>query len=288
MFSILEFLKYLFLGIIQGFTEVIPVSSSGHVSIAQEILQIHTDEGLLFLILVNVGSLIALVYHFRKRIIELISGFMKFVFRKSTRDITRPHFEYGMMIVLATIPAGVVGVFFGDAIDSIYLDNRMLLVGVGLLVSATFLYIVRDASYVNGRQTVTFGDALSVGLFQMFGVLPGLSRNGITTSSGLLRKMSMETALVFSLLLSIPLSVGSIVVYGYKIVNGGAAGLGFDSSNLYQYVYYFAAFLASLIATRFALKFIFIFFRRGRLVYFSLYLFAVGTIALIFGVIQIG
>jgi undecaprenyl-diphosphatase len=288
VFSILEFLKYVFLGIIQGFTEVIPVSSSGHVTIAQEILQIQIDEGLLFLILVNIGSLIALIYHFRKRIGDIITGFFRYLFRKSMREESRPQFEYGLMIALATIPAGVVGLFLGDTIDQVYLDNRMLLVGVGLLVSATFLYIVRDASYINGRQTVTFRDAVSIGLFQMFGVLPGLSRNGITTSGGLLRKMSMETALVFSLLMSIPLSIGSILVYGYKILNGGAANLGFDTANLSQYIYYFAAFLASLIATRIALKFIFIFFRRGRLVYFSLYLFAVGTIALVFGVIQIG
>jgi undecaprenyl-diphosphatase len=287
VFSILEFLKYVFLGIIQGFTEVIPVSSSGHVSLAQEILQIRTDEGLLFLILINIGSLFALIYHFRKRISEIIVGFLSYIFQKSSRDLTRPHFDYGMMIAFATIPAGLVGLFLGDAIDQMYLDHRMLLVGVGFLVSATFLYIVRDASYVNGRQMVNFRDAISIGLFQMFGVLPGLSRNGITTSGGLLRKLSMETALVFSLLMSIPLSIGSILVYGYKILNGGAADLGFDTRNLAQYIYYFAAFLASLFVTRIALKYIFIFFRRGRLVYFSLYLFAVGTIALVFGVIQI-
>lgn len=288
LFSILELLKYIFLGIIQGLTEVIPVSSSGHVTIAQEILRVQTDEGLLFLILVNLGSLIALIAHFQKKIGELISGFFRFVFRPSSRETTREPYEYAWKLVVATMPAGIVGFVLMDSIDELYLANRILLVGVGLLVTATILYIVREASFVNGRQTVEWKDAFSIGFAQMFGVLPGWSRNGITTASGLTRKMSMETALVFSLLLSIPLSLGSLVVYGYRIYQGGAAGLGFDTSNFAQYVYYAFAFLANIAATKFSLKFIFQFFRRGRLVYFSLYLFAVGTIALVVGIVQAG
>jgi undecaprenyl-diphosphatase len=288
LFSILEFLKYIFLGIIQGLTEVMPISSSGHVTIAQEILQIHTDEGLLFLILVNLGSLIALIIHFRKRIGELISGFFRFAFVPSSREITREPYEYAWKLVVATIPAGIVGYFLMDSIDAIYLSNRILLVGVGLLVTATVLYIVREASFVNGRQTVEWKDAFTVGLAQMLGVLPGWSRNGITTASGLSRKMSMETALVFSLLLSIPLSLGSLLVYGYRIYRGGAAELGFDTGNFALYIYYAAAFLASIAATWIALKFIFQFFRRGKLVYFSLYLFGIGAIALIVGIVQAG
>lgn len=281
-------MKYIFLGIIQGLTEVIPVSSSGHVTLAQELLRVQTDEGLLFLILVNLGSLIALILHFRKRIGQLLKGFFVHLFVPSKRETTQEDYQYAWKIVVATIPAGIVGVFLMDSIDQLYLTNRILLVGVGLLVTATVLYVVRDASYVNGRQTVTWPDALTVGAAQMFGVLPGWSRNGITTGTGLSRKMSMETALVFSLLLSIPLSLGSLLVYGYRIYRGGAADLGFDTANFAQYVYYAAAFFSSIAATWFSLKFIFQFFRRGRLVYFSLYLFVVGAIALIVGIVQAG
>jgi len=288
LFSILELIKYIFLGIIQGLTEVLPVSSSGHVTIAQEILRVQTDEGLMFLIVVNLGSLIALILHFRMKIGDLISGFFRFAFVKSSREISREPYEYVWKLVVATIPAGIVGYFLMDSIDAIYLSNRILLVGVGLLVTATVLYVVREASFVNGRQTVEWKDAFTIGFAQMLSVLPGWSRNGITTASGLSRKMSMETALVFSLLLSIPLSLGSLVVYGYRIYRGGAAELGFDTSNFALYIYYAAAFLSSIAATWFALKFIFQFFRRGRLVYFSLYLFGVGAIALVVGILQAG
>ena len=286
---LLETMKYLFLGFIQGVTEVIPVSSSGHVAIAQQILQLQMDEGLLFLILVNTGSLIAILIFFRTLIMRLFVNFFRYFQKKSRNEIVQEDYNYVWKIIIASVPAAFVGFLFSSRINIYYERYGLILVGVGLLIGATILFIVKDYAKVNGRQTITYTDAIAIGFIQVFGLFPGLTRNGITTSTGLFRKMSMETSLNFSLLLSIPISVGSVLKYVYIIiVDGSSANLGFDPSNGYQYLFYFVAFGASIIATLYALKFLFKYFRRGRLVYFSLYLFVIGAIALTIGLLQIG
>lgn len=285
---VIETIKYIFLGLIQGITEVIPVSSSGHVAITQLILQIQTDEGILFLILVNTGSLIAILYHFRKMIGRIIANFFAFFSAKKRTEVVEDDFTYVWKLVVASVPAAIVGFIFSSQISGLYENYGLILVGLGLLISATVLFVVKDYAKVNGRQTISFQDAISIGLIQVFGMVPGLSRNGITTSTGLFRKMSMETSLNFSLLLSIPISIGSLLKYAYILIQDPSGNqLGFDPSNGYHYLFYFMAFVASVVSTRYALKFLFKYFRRGRLVYFSIYLFVVGSIALLFGLLQL-
>jgi len=283
--SFTELVKYILLGIVQGITEVLPISSSGHVAIAQTLFRLETDEGMLFLILVNVGSLVAILIHFWKTIIRLVKGFLRYIFVRSSRNETRDDFQYCLKIAVASIPLGIIGLSLKSTIESYYDRVPMIIVGLGLLVTATALYLVRNASYVNGRQTVSYRDALFVGFGQMFAVMPGLSRSGITTSAGLSRNMSMETTLVFSFMMYIPASLGSSLYYALEIIRDPAS-LGFDPSDFSQYVYYLLALIASLVATRFSLKFVFKLFRGGKLIYFSIYTFLLGMIALLAGIIS--
>ncbi|MFH0993377.1 MAG: undecaprenyl-diphosphate phosphatase [bacterium] len=284
--SIPELLKYIILGIIQGITEVLPISSSGHVAIAQELFSLQSDQGMLFLILVNIGSLLAVIYHFRRKVGALLSGFLRYIFRPSSREQTSDDFHYCLKIVVASIPLGIIGLTLNNIIKVQYASHALLMVGVGLLVTATCLYLVKDASAVNGRQYITYKDALYIGIGQMFAVMPGLSRSGITTSTALGRKMSMETALVFSFMMYIPASIGSSIKYIWDITQDPGM-LGFDPASFSQYLYYFLALVASAFATLFSLKFIFRLFRRGRLVVFSIYTFVLGMIALITGVLAV-
>ncbi len=284
--SIPELIKYIILGVIQGITEVLPISSSGHVAIAQELFSLQSDQGMLFLILVNIGSLLAVIYHFRRKVAALVSGFFRYVFQPASRDKTATDFHYCIKIALASIPLGIIGLALNDVIKAQYETHALLMVGVGLLVTATCLYLVKDASAVNGRQYVTYKDAFYIGVGQMFAIMPGLSRSGITTSTALGRKMSMETALVFSFMMYIPASVGSSLKYMWDISQNPTA-LGFDPSDFSQYLYYFLALIASAFATLFSLKFIFRLFRRGRLVIFSIYTFILGMVALIAGVLAV-
>lgn len=286
METLIQIIKYILLGIVQGLTEVLPVSSSGHVAIVQMIFQIDTDRGILFLILINVGSLVAILIHFRKLVIRLIKNFVRYVFFPESRTETEDDYLYCLKIVVASIPAGIAGFALSGIINDIYAQNTLLVVGLGLLVTSTLLFLVKDASGINGRQNVTFRDAMTIGFGQMFAIVPGLSRSGVTTTTGLQRKLSMETSLVFSFMLYIPISIGSFLKYFIEwAANPAGFDLGFDIANGMQYVFYLFALIFSFIATIFSLKFIFKLFRRGKLVYFSIYTFVLGMMALVYEVL---
>jgi len=284
--SFIELLKYIFLGIIQGVTEVLPISSSGHVAIFQQILNIRANEGMLFLILVNLGSFVAIVIHFRRLIGKLIKAFFGYLFANKTDEESAEGFRYVIKIIIATIPAGIIGYIAATTIDSLYQDHYLIIVGTGLLLTATALFIVRNAAFVNGRQTVTYKDAMFMGVLQSLAIFPGLSRSGITASAGLTRKMSMETTLNFSFMMYIPISIGSVIKYlSVLIADPNSELLSINWAQPTQMIYYGAAMIASIIATRFALKFMYRLFREGRLMGFSAYTFFLGTIALVTGII---
>ncbi len=279
-------IKYLFLGMVQGLTEVLPVSSSGHVVISQEFFGI-ADEGLLFLTLINLGSFIAILFHFRELIFGIIKDFIIYIFRPKTREKTQQGFEYALKIAIATIPAGIAGLLLASRIDDFYQDIRLIVVGVGLLLTATFLFAVRFAPNRHVNQEIRYKDAIVIGLIQAVGILPGFSRSGLTTSTGLARKRSMDTALKFSFMLYLPLSLGSSLQYVIKWINDPSDIASIEPGMIaYKIVFYIVAFIASLITTRFALKHVFRLFRRGKLVYFAFYTAFVGMIALFVGVMR--
>jgi undecaprenyl-diphosphatase len=283
--SLLELLKYVFLGLIQGLTEVLPESSSGHVAIFQKILSLDMDEGILFLALINFGSLLAIITHFRKLLRKLIHDFFSFIFKPKTRSETGEQFHYVLKIAVASIPIGILGYFLTVQIDQFYQKYDLIIVGIGLLVTSTLLFLVRFSPAKQTNQTISYGNALVIGITQPLSLLPGFSRSGITTSTGLLRTLSMETTLTFSYMLYIPLSFGSIIRFLIlHITQPVAYPLITTPEALYLYIYYVAAFLASIIATILALKFIFKFFRQGKLVYFAIYTMVIGLLSLGIGV----
>jgi undecaprenyl-diphosphatase len=285
--STVELLKYIFLGLVQGFTEVLPISSSDHVALFQTLFNLVTDEGMLFLALVNFGSMLAIIFHFRKLLAKLICDFFSFILKPKTRNDTSVQFHYVLKIALATIPIGVLGYFLTVQIDAFYKEYNLIIVGIGLLVTSTMLFLVRFAPAKQSNQTLTYGNALFIGLLQPLSLLPGFSRSGITTSTGLIKTLSMETALTFSYMLYIPLSFASLVRFFilhltqpdiYYFETGPQA--------VYLYIYYGAAFLASVLMTRVSLKFVFKFFRQGKLIYFAIYTLVIGIIALVVGIMM--
>lgn len=278
----IELLKYIFLGLVQGLTEVLPISSSGHVALAQLILHIQQPDGILFLILVNTGSLIAVLIHFRKLIKRIVIHTVQYFFAKERHPEMADDFHYGVKIIIASIPTAIVGILFKSMLENLYSDYTLFVVGIGLLITSTILYVVRIAPAQHVTQKLTYRDALVIGVVQPFAILPGLSRSGLTTSTGLLRRVSMDTALSFSLMLYIPISIGSILYYAYQwIQDSSVFTVGFDVTDPKQYVYYTFAFLMSIVATLIALKKIFLWFRKGKLIVFSIYTMVLGIIAII-------
>ncbi|XMB73145.1 undecaprenyl-diphosphate phosphatase [Mycoplasmatota bacterium WC30] len=275
--DILEAIKYLILGIIQGITEVLPISSSGHVHIAQTFFNIDMDNGLLFLILVNTGSLLTFLIIYFKRLLTLIKDFFIYIFRKDLREIKYNNFIFMTRIIIACIPAGLVGLFLSDVIDTLLITYGSLLVGVGLLVTGTVLYTIRDTRILKGKTMITWTDTILIGLAQSVAIFPGVSRSGLTTTTSIKRGMGIDSALNFSFLLYIPLSFASLILMVFKI---GDQGLGIPGQ--IYYFYYFLAFIGAAIATYAAYKLIFNIFKSGKLKYFSYYCFAVGLSSIIY------
>jgi undecaprenyl-diphosphatase len=274
----LEAIKYFLLGIIQGITEVLPISSSGHVEIAQAFFNIQKDEGLLFLILVNTGSLLTFLFIYWKRLISLIKNFFIHIFNKETREKTKADFIYCLMLAVACIPAGLTGLIFSSIIDDVVLAQYgTFFVGIGFLLSGTVLFIIRDVRIKRGKTMINWVDVIIIGLAQAVAIFPGVSRAGMTSSTSIKRGMGIDSALNFSFLMYIPLSFGSILLYLKDI---SSEGLGLVSK--WYIVYYGLAFVGAVIATYIAYRLIFNIFKSGKLKYFSYYLFVIGMISMLY------
>jgi undecaprenyl-diphosphatase len=259
-------LKYIFLGLIQGFTEPLPISSSGHLVIFQELFNL-SIEGINFEIIVNTGSLIAIIIIFYKDIVSLVKNTILFLFKKQVEY--KKDFLYVLMLIVAVIPAGLFGFIFKDSFDK-FSDN-LWVVGVSLIITALALSLVGKASVENTTEEITFKDALVIGIFQIFSLVPGISRSGSTMVGGLSRKIKFEDVMKFSFLLYIPISIAASLL----------SILDLSTSNDTFIIGYVAAFMVSIIATYFAVKWLFKMVRKGNLKYFSIYCFTVGTIVLI-------
>src|SRR5690606_39284536 len=206
----LEILKFLFLGFLQGFTEPIPVSSSGHLMIAQHFLGI-TVEGhkqLAFAVLVNFASLLAVLVIYRKDLQRLATRTLRYLQRRDPADEAEARFV--LYIVLGTIPAAVIGLLFNDLIESRL--TGISVIGITLIITGIALWVIRN---LRGRKMdgdLRLPDILIVGFAQALALIPGISRSGATSVAGMLRGMNQETALRFSFMLYITVTLGGMIL----------------------------------------------------------------------------
>ncbi|MEI5906514.1 undecaprenyl-diphosphate phosphatase [Bacillus spongiae] len=263
-----ELLKYLLLGIFQGFTEPIPISSSGHLQIAKEYFSIEYN-GLTFDILVNTASLLAVLIIYREDLLRLIKNGVSYL---STRDnAAKADFNFIIYLIIGTIPAGVIGVVFGDFIEG-QLANNIKVVAIALLVTGIALWLIRNLKGKKSDGELSMKDAIIVGLAQAVALIPGISRSGATIVAAMGRGMKQETALRYSFLLYIPISLGVTL----KSIGDLVA----DESILSLAIPYSLAFFGSLIASYFSLKWFMNIMAKGNLKYFAIYCFIVGTLVL--------
>lgn len=262
-------IKYLFLGLLQGFTEPIPISSSGHLVILQELFGIEI-EGLSFEILVNFGSLLAVLVIYRKDIIRLIQNSLNYI--RTKKQDTKSDFQFVLYLVIATIPTGILGLLFEDYITSKL--STVAVVGVTLLITGVALWIIRNLRGRKNEGEIKVKDAIIVGLAQSVALIPGISRSGATIVAAMLMGMKIETALRFSFLLYIPVSLGITMMSIDEIIH--------DENINALAIPYVLAFAASIIATYFSLKWFINIMARGNLKYFSFYCFIVGILVILF------
>lgn len=261
----------IFLGIVQGIAEFLPISSTAHIIIAEFLLG-HSIPGLSFEIFLHLGSIVAVIFYFRKDIIHLIQVFFRYIAKRRRED--RPEFFLCLYIVLATIITGVLGVFLEDSLGSAL--KTPVMIAVSLTLTGIFLIIIERA-YTIGSRTVnemTTLDAVIVGLAQTVAVIPGISRSGSTLIAALFSGLDRETSVRFSFLLSIPVILGSTVLALGDITDGSLASIGAVSL--------IAAFIASLITSWLGIVWLINFLNKGKLTYFAIYCFLLALVTILF------
>ncbi|MDO3411317.1 undecaprenyl-diphosphate phosphatase [Saccharibacillus sp. CPCC 101409] len=261
-------LKYLILGIVQGVTEPIPVSSSGHLIIAQRLLGVE-QAGLTFEILTNTASLLAIAFIYRHDIGRLVSGTWNYL--RTREQVYRSDFMFVVYVIIGTIPAVVVGLLFKDWIEDTF--SSVKTVAIALLFTGVALWLIRNMRGRKQDGDLKARDALLVGLAQAVALIPGVSRSGSTVIASIATGMKQDTALRFSFMLYIPVSLGAIVLGLPDIISTSEA-----PGMLWPYV---LAFAATLIVTYFAMRWFMGIMAKGNLKYFAYYCFVAGILLLV-------
>lgn len=268
--NVIEVIGYIFLGMVQGFTEPIPISSSGHLLIFKELLNLNILKDINFEIIVNFGSFLAIVFLYRKDIFKIIEDFFKYI--KTKKSEYKENYNYAWFIVIGTIPAGLLGLILKDKIDLI--SGNVKLVGIALLITALALFLIKDMKGKKKRSEIKVKDSIVIGLFQAIALLPGISRSGSTIVGAMTRDLNRETALNYSFMLYLPISVATLIL-GVKDLIG--------TPNLNSLILpYTLGMIASAITTYFSAKWFMNIMKKGKLVYFSIYCLIVGTLVILF------
>ncbi|MBM7663019.1 undecaprenyl-diphosphatase [Bacillus mesophilus] len=266
MEELMIILKYAFLGALQGFTEPIPISSSGHLVLAQEYFGLSVSENdFSFEVLMNFASLLAVLLIYRNDLTRLTENGLKYMTKRDSAYKT--DFMFIVYLIVGTIPAGVIGLLLEDQISASF--RGIAPIGGALIVTGLALWLIRNLKGRKSDRNLTLKDALIVGFAQAVALIPGISRSGATIVAAMGIGMKRETALRFSFLLYIPVSLGTIVL---KINDMNVGDM---------LIPYLIAFIFSFVLSYFSLKWFMGLMERGNLKYFAYYCFVVGSFILI-------
>ncbi|MBO4605632.1 MAG: undecaprenyl-diphosphate phosphatase [Bacteroidales bacterium] len=264
----MDWLQAIILGIVQGLTEFLPVSSSGHLAIFKELLGVEAAEDLMFEVTVHAATVLATIVVFWKPIVKLFSGLFKFKYNDET--------DYICKILVGTVPILIVGLFFKDKVEELF--SSLWVVGGSLLITAVLLYFSDAAAKSkaalenSARNGISFWQALLVGIGQAFAVLPGLSRSGATISTGLVSGVRREVVAQFSFLMVIIPILGEMFL---AIVGGELAA---SSTGLLPLA---LGFVAAFATGLFACKAMIALVKKAQLKWFALYCVVVGFIVIL-------
>ncbi len=259
----MEVIDAIILGIVQGLTEFLPVSSSGHLELGKAILGDNSlpKESLLFTVVLHFATALSTIVIFRKDILDIIKGILKFEWNEDLQFLSK--------IVISMIPAVIVGLLFEEQLEALF-NGNILLVGIMLIITAILLFLADRAKDTN--KSVTFSNAFVIGISQAIAMLPGISRSGATISTSVLLGNDKTKAARFSFLMVVPLIFGKIA----KDILGGE--ITYDSANFTTLgIGFIAAFAAGLFACKWMIALV----KQSKLTYFSIYCIIVGLIAII-------
>lgn len=257
----MSLIKYIIVAIIQGLTEPLPISSSGHMYLFKSIFNTNMASDLNFEIICNFGSFLAILFIFRKDVIKLIKDFFTYIFNKDSRDKTKYGFKYALYIIISTIPVGLSGLFLKDFIEEKLTSVKIL--GFAFLLTALALFIVRNIKGEKDDKDITLKDAITIGLFQMITIMPGISRSGTVLVACLLCKLKRETSLKYTFMLYFPVSVAAMGLGVKDMLN---------TPNMPSLILPYAiGMVIALVITLFSYEWLSNTVKKGKLVYFSIY-----------------
>lgn len=276
-------LQALLLGLIQGLTEYLPVSSSGHLTIASHFFGLEGEENLAYTVAVHVATVLSTIVILWKEIAWIIKGLLKYDDRnrgniqgKSLVSRLNPEHKYTLNILVSMIPVGIVGVFFKDYVEEIF-GSGLAIVGSMLLVTAfllTFSFLAKPRQ----KEDISLKDAFIIGVAQAIAVMPGLSRSGSTIATGLILGNKKEKLAQFSFLMVIPPILGEALLDIKDMLSEGIASV-FGSISVSALVIGFvSAFISGCIACKWMINIV----KKGKLIYFAAYCALVGAVLLIF------
>jgi undecaprenyl-diphosphatase len=255
----------LILGIVQGLTEFLPVSSSGHLELGKAIFNLSTEENLTFAITVHGATVLSTIIVFYKELIGIFSESFSFKWNPSSK--------YLVKLIISMIPVIIVGLFFRDFVEQFFTGN-VIFVGIMLILTSAFL-IAANFARDRGKE-ITFMDSLIIGIAQAMATLPGLSRSGATISTGLLLGNKKDEMAKFSFLMVL------IPIIGVNLLDIFSGNLAIDNSAsaLTLIIGFLSAFITGLIACKWMIRIV----KKGKLIYFGLYCLVIGIIAIITGI----
>lgn len=257
-----EIIKAIIVGIIQGLTEFLPVSSSGHIELSKAILNLDLGEqSLLFTLVLHTATALSTIVIFKNQIIEIIKGIIK----GEKEDI-----NFAIKVVISMIPAVLIGLLLKDPIEDLF-EGNILLVGIMLLFTAGLLYLADKAK--DTQRDVSFKDSLIIGIAQGIAILPGISRSGATISTSVLLGNDRSKAAVFSFLMVIPVIFGAMA----KDLIDEADTLSLANNEILPLI---AGFIAAFIFGMIACKWMIALVKKAKLSYFSIYCLIVGVLAI--------
>lgn len=263
----MDWIQALILGLVQGLTEYLPVSSSGHLTILSNFFGIDGADNLQFTVAVHVATVLSTLVILWKEIDWILKGLFKFKMNDETK--------YALNIVVSMIPVGIVGVFFKDKVEEAF-GAGLLIVGVMLIVTSVLLIFSYYAK-PRVKEHISLKDAFVIGVAQACAVLPGLSRSGSTIATGLMLGDKKEKLAQFSFLMVIPPILGEALLDVLKAMKGDEVVS--DSIGLFPMI---VGFVAAFLSGCFACKLMINLVKKGKLVYFGIYCAIIGVTVLIY------
>lgn len=262
-------LKSFLLGLIQGITEFLPISSSGHLVIFESLFGLQASELGAFDIFLHFGTLIAIILYFKKEVWQMIRELLL---------LTKDKFfdKLIVRIVVATIPVGLVGFYAKDWLEGKF--RQPFTVGLLMIITGAFFLLAERWPEKKDKEKTGIKAALIMGVVQIFGLLPGISRSGSVISGGLLSGVKRREAARFSFLMALPAIGGAVLLQTIDFFGADYAGYSISD----YWLFYAVGFLTALASSFFAIKWVLRFFLKHELSSFSVYLFLVGVLAMLF------